>query len=166
RVPGAERVLHFPGRPLGSAHHARLRREQLPVGQRFPARGDHLAVFAPDRRPQLRRHRRGREAQDLPRERHQALQPGDAALNVTKLAATLVLLLAACGRTSAPASKPAASGSATPKALTVKIGYASLTGNSSPIYIAQDAGFFAKNGLNADSTLISGSPKTIQALVA
>ncbi|HLQ33039.1 MAG TPA: ABC transporter substrate-binding protein [Chloroflexota bacterium] len=89
----------------------------------------------------------------------------------------LTLLLAACGSMAAPASSPAGSpppgskpaagsASAAAKALSIKVGYASLTGNSAPIYIAHDAGFFAKNGLNADSSLISGSPKTIQALVA
>jgi NitT/TauT family transport system substrate-binding protein len=76
-----------------------------------------------------------------------------------------------------PSAKPAVSGGAAAKpaasaapaasgALRIRVGYASLTGNSAPIYIAEDAGIFAKNGLNETSTLVSSSPKTIQALVA
>ncbi len=68
---------------------------------------------------------------------------------------------AAASAKPAPSSAPAASG-----ALRVKVGYASLSGNSSPIYIGEAAGIFEKNGLNESSALVSSSPKTIQALVA
>ncbi len=85
---------------------------------------------------------------------------------------------AAAASAGSAAAKPAASGAgsaaakvagspapASGGALRIRVGYASLTGNSSPIYIAEDAGIFAKNGLSETSSLVSSSPKTIQALV-
>ena len=65
------------------------------------------------------------------------------------------------------AAKPAASGSAAAKSLSaVKVGFAALSGNGTPVVMADDAGIFKKYGLPVERTVIQGSPNTIAALVS
>src|SRR6185312_16007479 len=69
----------------------------------------------------------------------------------------------------AASAKPGASaaGSAAAKALSpVKVGFAALSGNGTPVVVADDAGIFKQNGLPVERTVIAGSPNTIAALVA
>src|SRR5581483_8323292 len=64
------------------------------------------------------------------------------------------------------AAKPAASGSAAAKpAASIKVGYASPQANSMPFWVASETGLWQKNGLNAESILVEGSPKTVAALL-
>jgi len=68
---------------------------------------------------------------------------------------------------SKPAGSPAASGAAAAKTLSpVKVGFAALSGNGTPVVVADDAGIFKKYGLPVERTVILGSPNTISALVA
>jgi NitT/TauT family transport system substrate-binding protein len=48
----------------------------------------------------------------------------------------------------------------------VKVGFAALSGNGTPVVVADDAGIFKKNGLPVERTVILGSPNTVAALVA
>jgi NitT/TauT family transport system substrate-binding protein len=45
------------------------------------------------------------------------------------------------------------------------VGYASPQANSMPFWVASETGLWAKNGLNAESILVEGSPKTVAALI-
>jgi ABC-type nitrate/sulfonate/bicarbonate transport system substrate-binding protein len=95
---------------------------------------------------------------------------------VRKLLALLAsaALLAACGgasgapsgaQTSAPPAGALASAAA--KTLSpVKVGFAALSGNGTPVVVADDAGIFRKDGLPVERTVILGSPNTIAALMA
>jgi NitT/TauT family transport system substrate-binding protein len=71
----------------------------------------------------------------------------------------------AAAASGAASAKPAASAAAKPLS-GVKIGFAALSGNGTPVVVADEAGIFKKNGLPVERTVIAGSPNTIAALVA
>ncbi len=99
-------------------------------------------------------------------------------------AAGLILSLAACGGAAAPASapassaaaKPAASASAKPSAAAAASGTAggshlemansSLSGDSIPLWVAKDGGYFQKNGLDVNIQLISGAAASMSTLIS
>ncbi|HLG72908.1 MAG TPA: ABC transporter substrate-binding protein [Chloroflexota bacterium] len=74
---------------------------------------------------------------------------------------------APAGSASAKPAASAAAASAPAKQLSaVKVGFAALSGNGTPVVMALDAGIFQKYGLPVTSTYIQGSPNTIAALGA
>jgi len=99
-------------------------------------------------------------------------------------AAGLILSLAACGGAAAPASapassaaaKPAASASAKPAASAVasvasggvhlELANSSLSGDSIPLWVAKDGGYFQKNGLDVNIQLISGAAASMSTLIS
>lgn len=82
-------------------------------------------------------------------------------------AATMLALAAGCGRTPAlqPASSPAAVASAATSLNHIAVEYNQVTGVEIPVWVAQDAGIFRKNGLDVDLELIE-SNKGIPSLIS
>lgn len=86
--------------------------------------------------------------------------------------ALLVLtLLAACGGAGAPAAAPASgskaatpTATAAPAATKITVAYGNTAGTYTPLYVAKDDGFFARNGL--DVTLYNATGKDIAPLIA
>ena len=61
----------------------------------------------------------------------------------------------------------AVSAAAAPAADQVTTAYQSVTiGSSTPVWIAKDAGFFERQGLDVKIVFVEGSPRTIQTLIA
>lgn len=56
--------------------------------------------------------------------------------------------------------------SAEAKAIPLKVGYASITGNRIPLWATQDLEFFARNGLHAELIFIASSSQGMPALLA
>ena len=52
------------------------------------------------------------------------------------------------------------------KAIHLKVGYASITGNRIPLWATQDREFFARNGLDAELIFIASSSQGMPALLA
>ena len=69
----------------------------------------------------------------------------------------------ASGSASSVAADPLAPLPPLPQKLTVS--YVSVTANYAPLYVAADAGVFARQGLDVDVTLIASGPTSIQSLV-
>jgi ABC-type nitrate/sulfonate/bicarbonate transport system substrate-binding protein len=84
-----------------------------------------------------------------------AAKPSAASSSASKPAA------ASNGASASAASKPAAAQSAAPAAkYTLRIAYPSLTGASTPLWLADTQHFFSDRGLNADVKLIEGNVST------
>jgi NitT/TauT family transport system substrate-binding protein len=85
------------------------------------------------------------------------------------LLAIVPLVLAACGGS---AGGPAGSASGAPANSTVlpvvalKIGYSNVTADDLALWVAKDAGMFAKNGIDAELVAINGGAQTMAALLA
>src|SRR3989442_474995 len=73
-----------------------------------------------------------------------------------------ILVLAACGGGPAPAAPGAAS--ATPAPVKVSASYSNVIASNLPLWVAKEAGIFAKHGLDVELTLIESS-KGIPALL-
>lgn len=91
------------------------------------------------------------------------------------LLAVLLALLSACGApASAPApaasnpgaAAPAANAPAPPPLVRVPIGYSVLSGDPLPIWIAKEAGLFARYGIDAELTYLGGSTRVVEAILA
>ncbi len=93
------------------------------------------------------------------------------------VAVVVVASLAACAPaaapttapTSAPAQPTATTAAAAPTAgamTKITVAYSTLNPDPLPIWVAQDAGFFAKNGLDVNLVFINGGTQTAQAAVA
>ncbi len=87
------------------------------------------------------------------------------------------LVLLACARpgaeTGAPAAAPPASESGAPAASTdaprresVRISYSSVDASQIPLWVAQDAGYLAAEGLDAELLFVESGSKALQALLA
>src|SRR5438132_138818 len=100
--------------------------------------------------PGSRRPRRGRVVRDLRR-------PAKGVKMQRALSVGLVasLLLTACGGAPTPAAPSAASAAPAP----VKVGasYSNVIASNLPIWVAKEAGIFAKHGLDVELTLIESS---------
>src|SRR5262249_57432404 len=48
----------------------------------------------------------------------------------------------------------------------VRVGWAAMTASHTPLWVAQDKGFLAKQGLSVESIFFSAGPPAMQALVA
>ncbi len=48
----------------------------------------------------------------------------------------------------------------------IRVAFVSPSATQSPVWIAKDAGFFAKQGLDAEVVLITGSPRLVQTLIS
>ena len=99
------------------------------------------------------------------------------------LVGLLAALAVACG---APASPPAAPTAGRPAAVTqgspavstaaahtaapaptqLKVVYTALSGSTWPLWIAQDAGLLARNGINADLEYVVSSTTAMQAMLS
>src|SRR2546425_8896580 len=73
------------------------------------------------------------------------------------------LLLTACGGAPTPAAPPAAS--ATPAPVKVSASYSNVVASKLPLWVAKEAGSFARQGLDVELTLVESS-KGIPALLA
>ncbi len=133
---------------------------------------------------------RGRAWTWMPRESRRPIQPdlwaaGVRCASMKRLWALIVvaLTLAGCGGTApagstpAPASsaaaaaKPSGSGAAKPSAASggltkVTIAFSNIAGSNLAAWTALDGGYFQKNGLDVDLTLIAGGSRTMAALLA
>ena len=72
------------------------------------------------------------------------------------------LLLTACGGAPTPAAPPAAS--ATPAPVKVSASYSNVIASNLPLWVAKEAGIFARHGLDVELTLVESS-KGIPALL-
>jgi NitT/TauT family transport system substrate-binding protein len=85
----------------------------------------------------------------------------------------LVALLAACTGGSVPPAPAGPAGNPSPPApaaaptrLAVRHAYTAISTTHAPYYLAEEAGYFAEEGLDMQITYISGSSTAVQALVA
>lgn len=86
-------------------------------------------------------------------------------------AAALALLVAACGgATGTPSAAPSAAASAaatpTPVPVSLKIAYSNITGDDLALWVAKDAGIFARNAIDAELVAVNGGAQTMAALLA
>jgi NitT/TauT family transport system substrate-binding protein len=100
-------------------------------------------------------------------------RPAAAALTLI-----LALILGACraatapATSSAPAAAPPAAASAAPAAeqppprVALRIGYSSVDASQTPLWVAQDAGILAANGIDAELLFVESGSKALQTLVA
>src|SRR3954468_6275375 len=84
--------------------------------------------------------------------------------------AAAMLLLASCASPAAPAETrpaPEAPAAATPAPrVPIRLSYPTTGASSSVIWVAADAGFFARNGIDADVSDVESASTTLQALVS
>ena len=65
-----------------------------------------------------------------------------------------------------PASAPAATAPEPAPRVALRIGYSSVDASQTPLWVAQDAGIFAANGIHADLLFVESGSKALQTLVA
>lgn len=86
------------------------------------------------------------------------------------IALTVTLVLAACGGAPPAASSgaPAAGAAAptTPAPIKVKLAYGNISGDFMPVWVAQEAGIYRKNGLDVDLISIDGGSRTMAAILS
>ncbi|MBX5493132.1 MAG: ABC transporter substrate-binding protein, partial [Chloroflexi bacterium] len=63
-------------------------------------------------------------------------------------------------------SGPGASATTPPQLVRVPIGYSVLSGDPLPIWVAKEAGLFARHGIEAELTYLGGSTRVVEAIMA
>ncbi len=88
------------------------------------------------------------------------------------LAATLsIALVASCGGGPAATTSPAVAASVAPTAtplvpIKMKVGYSNIAGDFLPVWTAQEAGIYRKNGLDVELVSVDGGSRTMSTLLA
>jgi NitT/TauT family transport system substrate-binding protein len=87
------------------------------------------------------------------------------------IAVAFTLVVAACGGGAAPAGSSAptsavATTAPTPVPLKVKLAYGNISGDFMPVWVAQDAGIYRKNGLDVELISIDGGSRTMATILS